>query len=280
MIDIGSNLTNESFKSDLPEVIQRAKEQGVSAIIATGTTAESSIKAQQLASNHPHYLYSTAGVHPHEADHYSNQTEKILRQLLKSQGRAQIVAVGETGLDYYRQFSTQANQIKAFESQIQLAKDTHLPLFLHEREAFNDFYAIIKGHFSSLTNKAVVHCFTGNQDALKAYLDLGLYIGITGWLSDKKRGENLREIIRYAPLDRLMIETDAPYLTPQQKGVKELLQQSRRNEPCSLRFTANKLAECLGIKPETLIEATTRTTCEFFRLDPAVNERDFEEKAS
>lgn len=280
MIDIGSNLTSESFKNDLPEVIQRAKKQGVSAIIATGTSAESSINAQQLAANYPQYLYSTAGVHPHEADHYSGQTEKTLSELLASKGRKQIVAVGETGLDYYRNFSTQDNQIKAFESQIQLAKDTQLPLFLHEREAFKDFYSIIKAHCHSLTNKAVVHCFTGNQEALKAYLDLGLYIGITGWISDKKRGENLRQIIRYAPLERLMIETDAPYLTPQQKGIKELLPQHRRNEPCSLKFTAEKLAECLDIKYQTLIEATTKTTCDFFNLDQVANERGFEEKAS
>ena len=280
MIDIGSNLTSESFNTDLPAVIHRAKQQGVSVIIATGTSAQSSIDAQQLAAQYPRYLYSTAGVHPHEADHYDHQAEQALVELLKGSGRAQIVAVGETGLDYNRKFSSQENQIRAFEAQIQLAKDVDLPLFLHERDAFNDCYGIIKEQFNSISSKAVVHCFTGSQEALKAYLDMGLYIGITGWISDKKRGKNLRDIIRYAPLDRLMIETDAPYLIPQQKGVKQLLQQHRRNEPCTLRFTAEKLAECLAIEPQTLIDATSRTRREFFNLDQVASEPCFEEKAS
>ena len=168
-------------------------------------------------------------------------------------------------MDFNRNFSTADNQRQAFAAQIALANSYNKPLFLHERDAFDDFYNILADNKNTAI-KAVVHCFTGSQQALKAYLDLGLYIGITGWISDKKRGANLREIIKYAPLDRLMIETDAPYLTPQQAGLKNQLTKKHRNEPWTLPYTAATLADCLGVETSKLIESTTRTSKEFFGL--------------
>ena len=262
MIDIGANLSNPIFKDDLSDVLQRAQDAKVEGIIITGTSAESSMAALQLAEQQPNYLYATAGVHPHDADNYNDNIE---RQLISILDKPNIVAVGETGLDFNRNFSTPENQQKAFEAQIALANRYKKPLFLHERDAFDDFYAIMSAN-KNADIKAVVHCFTGSEKALKAYLDLGLYIGITGWISDKKRGANLREIIKYAPLDSLMIETDAPYLTPQQAGLKNQLARKHRNEPWTLPYTAATLADCLGIEAAELIASTTRTTKNFFGL--------------
>lgn len=262
MIDIGANLSNPTFDNDLADVLQRAKDAKLQAIIVTGTNVESSIAALALAEQQPRFLYATAGVHPHDADNYNDAIEMQISSMLDNPS---IVAVGETGLDFNRNFSTPDNQRHAFEAQINLANRHQKPLFLHERDAFEDFYSIIQANKNEKT-QAVVHCFTGNETALKAYLDLGLYIGITGWISDKKRGANLREIIKYAPLDRLMIETDAPYLTPQQAGLKNQLSKKNRNEPWTLPFTAATLAECLGVETEALIEQTTENTKNFFNL--------------
>ena len=262
MIDIGANLSNPTFDNDLADVLQRAKNAKLQAIIVTGTNVESSIAALALAEQQPCFLYATAGVHPHDADSYNDAIEMQISSILDNPS---IVAVGETGLDFNRNFSTPDNQRHAFEAQIALANRHQKPLFLHERDAFEDFYSIIQANKNEKT-QAVVHCFTGNETALKAYLDLGLYIGITGWISDKKRGANLREIIKYAPLDRLMIETDAPYLTPQQAGLKNQLSKKNRNEPWTLPFTAATLAECLGVETEALIEQTTENTKNFFNL--------------
>ena len=262
MIDIGANLSNPVFKDDLADVLRRAQDANIHSIIITGTSAENSMAALQLAEQQPNYLYATAGVHPHDADSYNDNIE---RQLISILNNPSIVAVGETGLDFNRNFSTAENQRQAFEAQIALANNYNKPLFLHERDAFDDFYAIIDAH-KNTNIKAVVHCFTGSEKALKAYLDLGLYIGITGWIGDKKRGANLREIIKYAPLDRLMIETDAPYLTPQQAGIKNQLTKKHRNEPWTLPYTAATLAECLNIETAELIDSTIRTTKTFFGL--------------
>lgn len=263
MIDIGANLSNNSFKDDLPKVIQRAKNANIQAIIVTGTSIESSDAAQSLCNQYPEYLFATAGIHPHDADSYNEEIEQQLHALLS---QSCVVAAGETGLDYNRNFSTPANQRQAFEAQIALASHYKKPLFLHERDAFDDFYSILRQH-KAADIKAVVHCFTGSKDALRAYLDLGLSIGITGWICDKKRGANLREIINYAPLDRLMIETDAPYLTPHNKNVKEQLKKKHRNEPWTLSYTANTLAECLAIDTDTLIAATSKNAADFFSID-------------
>jgi TatD DNase family protein len=262
VIDIGANLSNPTFSDDLDEVLTRAQEADVEAIIVTGTSVESSLAGLQLAEQHPNLLYATAGVHPHDADSYNKETEQQLIALLD---QPSIIAVGETGLDFNRNFSTPENQRSAFEAQIDLANRYQKPLFLHERDAFDDFYAILCANKNDAV-KAVVHCFTGSESALKAYLDSGFYIGITGWISDKKRGANLREIIKYAPLDRLMIETDAPYLTPQQTGIKQQLVKKHRNEPWTLAYTAATLAECLEIETNELISRTKENTKNFFSL--------------
>ena len=265
MIDIGANLTNPCFDDDLDEVLERAKINNISKIIITGTDCISSLKAIELSKNYPNYLLSTAGVHPHEADNYSDEVNSKIDRIIKQNKEHNLVAVGETGLDFYRNFSKKENQYYAFESQINLAIENKLPLFLHERDAYNDFHSILSKYTNKITN-AVVHCFTGNLIALKSYLELGLYIGITGWICDKKRGSELREIVKYIPKDRLLIETDAPYLTPQCNGVKKHIAINRRNEPSTLPLVANKLSECCGINVDELIYNCTENTNRFFNL--------------
>lgn len=257
IIDIGVNLMHRSFHQDREQVVRRAADHGVSPMIITGTSLRSSIEASRYADRYRGKLYSTAGVHPHDAKHCSNETIAQLKELASL---PQVVAIGECGLDYNRDFSPRDVQRKWFAEQIRLALELNMPLFLHEREAFADFAAMLKDHAVS---KAVVHCFTGTQTELKAYLNMGLYIGITGWICDERRGKHLRELVRMIPLDRLMIETDAPFLTPRDLKEKPA---DGRNEPAFLPHILQTVARCIGKPAEEVAKETTEPAAEFFRL--------------
>ena len=210
LIDIGCNLTHDSFDRDREAVIEAAHEAGVVQMIITGASAEGSLEAVKLAQTWPKQLFATAGVHPHHATDYTDETDVLIRELAAAQS---IVAVGETGLDYFRDFSPRDAQRAAFERQVQIAIDTGLPLFLHQRDAHDDFFAILGSHRDRLS-EVVVHCFTGNQSELREYLDLDCHIGITGWICDERRGTHMKDFMRDIPANRLMIETDSPYLKP------------------------------------------------------------------
>ena len=210
IVDIGVNLAHRSFHADRKTVIQRAFNAGVRTMVITGTSLASSQEAQQIAREYPGQLFSTAGVHPHDSRNCTMDTIAELRRLAALE---QVVAIGECGLDFNRDFSPRPEQEKWFEAQVALAEELQKPLFLHERDASQRFYDILTAVRKSVP--AVVHCFTGSRESLKMYLDLGLHIGITGWICDERRGMPLRELVREIPLDRLMIETDAPYLVPQ-----------------------------------------------------------------
>lgn len=260
LIDIGCNLTHDSFEDDRDEVIEAARDAGVVQIIVTGASAEGSQAAVQLAGQRPGQLYATAGVHPHRASAYDDETDQLLRELALSPS---VVAIGETGLDYFRDFSPRDLQRDAFERQIQIAIDTGLPLFLHQRDAHGDFIAILRKHRDQLTD-IVVHCFTGSQDELQECLDLDCHIGITGWICDERRGTHMKAFMKNIPANRLMIETDAPYLKPRNLRPKI---RSHRNEPRLLPWILGTLAACRGEHPEALAEATTRNARAFFRLN-------------
>jgi TatD DNase family protein len=262
MIDIGANLASESFYDDIDEVLVRARQAHVEQIIVTGSSVLSSVAALKLARLHPGYLFSTAGIHPHEADNFKADDIATFSELLAD---PQVVAIGETGLDFNRNFSSKENQISAFETHLELATKLEKPLFLHERDAFETLYPIMRNHHQ-LCNRSVVHCFTGSKHALQHYLDLGCYIGITGWICDKKRGQQLREIIQYAPLDRLLIETDAPYLTPHKEKLQKQLKRKHRNEPWTLEYTAKALAEATANSCEKVVEQTTKNARNLFKL--------------
>lgn len=259
LIDIGCNLTHDSFDSDRDEVIENACAAGVVQMIVTGASEEGSPQALQLARENPGVLYSTAGVHPHHADTYTDSTDALLRELVEHD---ECVAVGETGLDYFRDFSPRDRQREAFERQLSIGMETGLPLFLHMRDAHEDFHAILRGHRDRLSD-VVVHCFTGTRDEMHQYLDMDCHIGITGWICDERRGTHMKEYLGDIPAERLLVETDAPYLKPRNLRPKV---KSHRNEPRFLPWIIGTLAAVRNERPETLAAQTTTNARRFFRI--------------
>ena len=262
LIDIGANLTHESFERDLDAVLQRAREAGVVQMVVTGASREHNPQALELARRHPGVLYATAGVHPHHATEYTAECDAELRAL---HAHAEVVAVGECGLDYFRDFSPRPAQRKAFEQQLQIGVDTGKPLFLHQRDAHADFVAIMK-QFDGQLGPAVVHCFTGTREELFDCLDHDWHIGITGWLCDERRGQHLREIVKNIPANRLMVESDAPYLLPR---TLRPMPKDRRNEPAFLPHVVEELARDRDEAVAVTAATTTATASAFFRLPGA-----------
>lgn len=259
LVDIGINLSNKSFRNDLDAVMQRAIDAGVHRMVLTGTNVDGSRAVSEMARTRPGVLYSTCGVHPHDASGFNDDTIPTMRDLCSL---AHVVAVGECGLDYNRDFSPRPQQRSAFIAQIALAIELGMPLFLHERDASEDMLAILREHQTTLP-RAVIHCFTGTGSVLDRYLDLGMYIGITGWICDERRGQDLRLLVARIPEDRLMLETDAPYLLPRTIRPRP---KSRRNEPAFLTYVLDAVAECTGRTIERVAERTTETAIRFFGL--------------
>jgi TatD DNase family protein len=255
LLDIGANLTHPAFHSDLPAVLSRAHDAGVVAMVVTGTSVPESTHALKLASEHPD-LYCTAGVHPHNARECDETTIPALRLLAQ---HPKVVAIGECGLDFNRNYSPHPDQEKWFEAQMQLAVELNKPMFLHSRDACEGFVSLVKKH----PVKGVAHCFTGEKAELHAYLDLGLHIGITGWICDERRGTHLLELVKDIPADRLMLETDSPYLTPRSMRPQP---KARRNEPAFLPHVLQTVAQALGKPPGQVAEETTRNARVFFGL--------------
>ncbi|WDS38151.1 TatD family hydrolase [Pseudoxanthomonas sp.] len=262
LIDIGANLTHDSFDRDRDAVLQRARAAGVAQLVITGASREHSPKALELARAHPGFLFATAGVHPHHATEYTDECDAEMRALL---AQPEVVAVGECGLDYNRDFSPRPAQRKAFERQLQSAVDTGKPLFLHQRDAHADFMAVMK-QFAGQLPAAVVHCFTSTREELFDYLDQDWHIGITGWLCDERRGAHLRELVPHIPANRLMLETDAPYLLPR---TLKPLPKDRRNEPSFLPHIAQEVARDRGEDIAITAAHTTDTARAFFGLPAA-----------
>ena len=258
LFDIGVNLTHKSFQKDRQEVINRAVEAGVDKIVLTGTSLRGSQEALKLAKESK-CLYSTAGVHPHDAKTFTSKTISELRKLLKDDC---CISVGECGLDFNRNFSPQDKQIECFTEHIHLANELKLPMFLHERDAFEDFYKILTAT-KNKEIKAVVHCFTGKKEHMQAYLDIGCYIGITGWICDERRGIELKNMLKDIPADRLMLETDAPFLTPRDMRPKPA---KGRNEPAFLKHITIVAAAAIGKSPEQLAEETYQNSKSFYNL--------------
>lgn len=259
LIDIGANLGAQAFASDRDAVIDRAVAAGVARMVVTGSTTEDSALALEVARGRPGVLFATAGVHPHHADSCNGETIEALRKLAAA---PEVVAIGECGLDFYRDLSPRPVQLEWFEEQLRLGGELGLPVFMHEREAYGEMVEVLRRCRGSF-GRGVVHCFTGDEVALRAYVDLDLHIGITGWICDERRGSHLRDVIGLVPSDRLMIETDAPYLLPRTIRPKP---KSRRNEPANLVFVLQAVADALGRRPEDVAVEATRTAEEFFGL--------------
>lgn len=258
LIDIGVNLTSKQFRADLPQVIERALAADVRYMIVTGLTAPLSQAVLELARTRPQQLCCTAGVHPHNASTVDAHTRGELRNLAQA---PEVVAIGECGLDYDRDFSPRSQQRAAFEAQLELAVELQKPVFLHQRSAHDDFERILRNARPKLTG-GVVHCFTGDARELDCYLELGLCIGITGFICDERRGLHLRELVRRIPPERLMVETDAPFLLPRDlKGVT-----GRRNEPAYLPHVARSVARYAGRDEAEVRRTTTATAFQLFGL--------------
>jgi len=259
LIDIGVNLTNGRFQSDLDIVISDAQKAGVNHLIVTGTSLAESEQALVLCEKYPDYLSCTSGVHPHDAKQWDDETHGKIRALAQNN---KVVAVGECGLDFNRNFSPEQDQLTCYEAQLAIAMESGKPVFLHQRDAHDPFLAILKTHRPTLSN-AVVHCFTGNRAEAYDYLDQDCYLGITGWLCDERRGQDLREAVKVIPQDRLMIETDAPYLLPRTTQPRP---KSNRNVPAYLPYVLTALAEILDEPEQSLAEILTTNTRRFFGL--------------
>jgi TatD DNase family protein len=259
LADIGANLTHSSFRHDLDAVIARAHAAGVAWMVVTGASREGSAQALHLARAYPETLRATAGIHPHEASSYGPETARDLAIL----GAApEVVAFGEMGLDYNRNYSPQPRQAEVFEAQLEAAADQGKPLFLHQRDAHADFLAILKP-WRHRFPAAVAHCFTGSRAEMRDYLDLDLHIGITGWICDERRGLHLRDFLHEVPPERLMIETDAPYLLP--RDIKPA-PKDRRNEPAHLPHILATVAAAVRRPVPQVAAQTTAAARAFFRL--------------
>jgi TatD DNase family protein len=257
LVDIGLNLAHDSFDHDRDEVVAAAVAVGVRQMVITGSTMASSRAAIELARTDPKRFRATAGIHPHHAREFGAADLPALRALLLQPG---VGAAGECGLDHFRNFSPPEDQERAFRMQLELAAELGKPVFLHQRDAHDAFVAILREYRPRLP-RAVAHCFTGDGRELRDFLDLDLSIGITGWICDERRGHHLRELVRSIPAERLMIETDAPYLLPRDLQAKP---RSRRNEPKYLPHVLATVAACRGESPAAVAEYTTASARAFF----------------
>ncbi|MES2684896.1 MAG: TatD family hydrolase [Pseudomonadota bacterium] len=274
MIDIGANLAHDSFASDYPALLERAWAAGVSHIVLTGSCRSSNRAVSLLAAADRTRLSCTAGVHPHHASDWTDEDAALIRELA---ALPQLVSLGECGLDYHRDLSPREVQRRVFVAQLELAIALGKPVFLHQRGAHEDFLAILAEHRAALVD-ACVHCFTDTLAAMQSYIVLDCHIGITGWVCDTKRGAPLRAVVPHIPAKRLMIETDAPYLLPNNvpRGQRPSSLHSdkpgidgRRNEPAYLPWVVRALAELRGEAFEALSAQTARNAQRFFRMPAA-----------
>lgn len=260
LVDIGANLTHESFSHDLDQVLARASDSGVRLMLVTGASQQGSEQALQLSQRHDQ-LYATAGIHPHEA---SQADAAVMQRIGELCAAEQVRAVGETGLDFNRDYSPRPVQEKVFAAHLELAATIGKPMFLHQRDAHHRFHPMLREYRDAIS-AGVVHCFTDNREALFAYLDLDMYIGITGWICDERRGRELQQLVRNIPDERLLIETDAPYLMPRTLRPRP---KTRRNEPANLPEVLRVVAECREQSAAHVARISHDNACRLFDLPP------------
>ncbi len=280
LFDSHCHIDDKAYANDILEIIDRAWQEGVRGMMIVGVDVQTSLKAIELAQNHTNpdttnpnntnqdkakpvaqghpLIITSVGIHPHDAENCSRQTLETLETLVRT--HPCVKAWGETGLDFNRMFSPQRDQEACLSSQLAIAQEMDLPLIFHERDSKGRFYQILKSE-GPPSRKGVVHCFSGTKKEMFSYLDLGYHIGITGILTLQKRGEYLREIAPLIPEDRLLIETDAPYLTPAPQKNK-----FRRNEPAFVKSVLVKLAQIKGTDPEALSQTIFENTLKFYNL--------------
>ena len=256
--DIACNFTSDRFDNDLDEVINQAIINNITKFGLICSRLSDIDKLLEIYNRYSKDMFFTIGVHPHHANEINEEYLKKLKEVINNNNPH---AIGETGLDFFRNLSTYEEQIFAFEEQIKIAIDTNKPLFLHQRDSHDDFIKILR-KYSSDINKSVVHCFTGTKEQLNDYLELDCYIGVTGWICDAKRNVELRKTIKNIPLERLMIETDCPYLIPKNLEEKP---KNNRNEPTYLNHIANEVATLMKKDINDIREKTYKTSLSFFQ---------------
>jgi TatD DNase family protein len=256
LVDSHAHLEMPDFKRDLEQVIRRAKESGVGYIFTVGTEKKDWKRALEIADSHPS-IYAILGVHPHNAKEIDDQTYPTLRELCRS---GKVKAYGEIGLDFFRNLSPRDIQLKGFREQIALAKEVGLPIVVHDREAHQETLEILKSEKVEECG-GIIHCFSGDYEMAKACIDMGFHISIPGSITFKN-AEGFREIVKRIPLESLLVETDAPFITPEPF-------RGKRNEPSYVRYTAQKVAEIKKISFERVAEVTTENALRVYRLKPA-----------
>jgi len=257
IFDSHCHLDDKTYNRDLEKVIQRARSAGVTRMVTIGIDKRTSALAVSLAQSYSE-IYASVGVHPHDV---KNCNESILQELVNLAQNKEVRAWGEIGLDFNRMYSPREDQEKWFHRQIEIAGQLELPMIFHERDSNGRFLEILKNN-TYKNMDGVVHCFSGTRVELNHYLDLGLHIGITGIITMKSRGTQLREMVPGIPVDRLLIETDAPYLTPSPERNRH-----RRNEPAFVKSVLLKLAEVRGEDPAKLAQIVWENTCRLYGLD-------------
>jgi TatD DNase family protein len=282
LVDIGVNLCDKRYQKDFATVLQRAQSGGVTRQIITGTSLDGSREGIALAQQHPGALWSTVGVHPHDSaralEECNHDMHELIRRLeqMMTDNPNQVCAAGEMGLDYDRDFSPRDVQRAVFRAQVELACKLQKPMFLHERSAQDDLFVILD-EFRDRLPHVVCHCFTGTEQELDRIVSAGFYVGITGFVAMRERGAALRPLIHKIPLDKLLLETDAPYMAgdyvPEGIELQEAaanlarcLKKSGRNEPCGMALVALTVSECYNISVGQIAEQTTKNALKFFNL--------------
>ena len=258
LFDIGANLLDSQLYKNFDSIVLKSKENNIRKIVITSSHINDTYEAKKLVDQYPNLLYTTVGFHPHNAKEFSDSHLKKMMELCEYD---YVKAIGECGLDYRRNYSRKDDQIHCFVKHLELATSIDLPMFLHEREAYSDFLILLK-EYVHLVEDVVVHCFTGNKKSLESYLDLGCYIGITGWITDPKRGYHLHDLIKYIPSDKLMIETDSPYLMPLNYPISN----KKYNEPCNLIHVFDAIAGILKKDKNILAKEIYNNSCRFFNI--------------
>ncbi|MDF0535191.1 TatD family hydrolase [Shewanella sp. A32] len=262
-MDIAVNLIGSKLEQDLPQVVNDAAEVGVSPLLLIGSDLDESERCTQVCTQYPGQLYATAGVHPHHADNWNAGSSARLKGLC---AQAPVVAIGECGLDFDRNYSSKDKQLAAFEAQLAIAAELQLPVLMHQRDAHLDFLKILRQYRSALP-AALLHCFTGDPQQVHDYNELDLYLGVTGWVCDERRGQSLVDALPYIPGNRLVLETDSPYLLPRSMRPKP---KSGRNEPKYLPYIAEYVAGILQQSPERLAQQCYTNSLRLFGLESSV----------
>ncbi|MEJ2100943.1 MAG: TatD family hydrolase [Desulfobacterales bacterium] len=258
LFDSHCHLDDKVYGKDITRVIERAHQNGVMRMMTVGVNQKTAAQAVLLAEAHAE-LYASVGFHPHDARQCNSGALDFLKQLAQN---PKVRAWGEIGLDYNRMYSPRKDQEKWFIRQLEIAAELNLPIIFHERDSNGRFHEILNTHLKK-EQTGVIHCFSGTSYELQGYLELGLYIGITGILTLETRGTALRQMVPRIPADRLLVETDAPYLTPAPEK-----NHTRRNEPAFVKSVLLKLAEVRGEDPDQLAQTIWDNTCRLYRLEP------------